>query len=131
VTVITQGTFAHLPDLDDDEIVAQLRYALDHGWAISIEYTDDPHPRNLYWEMWGLPMFEVTDPSRVLAEIQACRAHVPGQHVKVNAFDSSKGRETIVLSFLVQRPEIDPDFRLELQHGPGRTARYTLHARPS
>ena len=31
------------------------RYALRNGWAISVEYTDDPHPRNSYWEMWGLP----------------------------------------------------------------------------
>ena len=58
---ITQGTFSFLPDLTDEQIEAQIRYALDHGWAISIEYTDDPHPRNTYWEMWGLPMFDLDD----------------------------------------------------------------------
>ena len=57
---ITQGTFSFLPDLTDEQIAAQVRYALDHGWAISVEYTDDPHPRNSYWEMWGLPMFDLT-----------------------------------------------------------------------
>ena len=24
-----------------------------NGWAVSVEYTDDPHPRNTYWEMCG------------------------------------------------------------------------------
>ena len=43
---ITQGTFSFLPDLTDEQIVAQIRYALDHGWAMSVEHTDDPHPRN-------------------------------------------------------------------------------------
>ena len=52
---ITQGTFSFLPDLTDEQIEAQIRYALRHGWAMSVEYTDDPHPRNAYWEMWGLP----------------------------------------------------------------------------
>ena len=41
---ITQGTFSYLPDLTDEQIAAQVRYALDHGWAISVEFTDDPHP---------------------------------------------------------------------------------------
>ena len=43
---ITQGTFSFLPDLSDDEIRAQIDYAIEQGWAIGVEYTDDPHPRN-------------------------------------------------------------------------------------
>ncbi|SUA45320.1 Ribulose bisphosphate carboxylase small chain, chromosomal [Nocardia africana] len=50
---LRQGTFSHLPDLTDAEIGAQIRYALLNNWPVSIEYTDDPHPRNVYWEMWG------------------------------------------------------------------------------
>jgi ribulose-bisphosphate carboxylase small chain len=124
--MITQGTFALLPDLEDDEIEAQLRYALDNGWAISVERTDDPHPRNVFWELWALPMFELTDPRGVMVEINACREAFPRHYVKVNAFDNRKGRETIALSFLVQRPAEEPGFRLERQHGAGRTNRYTL-----
>ena len=30
---ITQGTFSYLPDLTDDEIAAQLQYAVDQGWS--------------------------------------------------------------------------------------------------
>ena len=62
---ITQGTFSFLPDLTDDEIKAQIRYAIANGWALAVEYTDDPHPRNSYWEMWDLPMFDVVDASGV------------------------------------------------------------------
>ena len=50
---VTQGTFSFLPDLTDEEIEAQIAYALGHGWAILVEHTDDPHPRNTYWDMWG------------------------------------------------------------------------------
>jgi len=125
--MITQGTFGCLPDLDDDQIAAQLSYAVDHGWAISIELTDDPHPLNRFWEMWGLPLFDLTGPQAALHEIRACRQAFPDQYVRVNAFDSRKGRESIVLSFLVQRPAVEPGFRLERQAGPGRRMRYTLH----
>ena len=58
---ITQGTFSFLPDFTDEQIEAQMRVlASRNGWSISIEYTDDPHPRNAYWEMWGLPHFDLT-----------------------------------------------------------------------
>ena len=42
---ITQGTFSFLPDFTDEQIEAQMSYA-SNGWSLSIEYTDDPHPRN-------------------------------------------------------------------------------------
>jgi len=32
------------------QITAQVKYALSKGWALGIEYTDDPHPRNTYWK---------------------------------------------------------------------------------
>ena len=43
---ITQGAFSFLPDLTDEQIDAQVKYSISKGWSISIEYTDDPHPRN-------------------------------------------------------------------------------------
>jgi hypothetical protein len=45
---ITQGTFSYLPDFTDEEITAQISYALENGWPLSVEFTDDPHPRNTY-----------------------------------------------------------------------------------
>jgi ribulose-bisphosphate carboxylase small chain len=125
---ITQGTFSYLPDLTDDEILAQIRYCLDNGWPLSVEYTDDPHPRNTYWEMWDLPMFDLKDPAGVMMELNACRTAHPQHYVKLNAYDASLGRQTTALSFIVQRPEREPGFRLERQEGADRQVRYTTHS---
>ena len=70
---ITQGQFSFLPDLTDEEIRLQIEYGLGKGYAWSVEYTDDPHPRNTYWEMFGMPMFDLNDAAGVLMEMNACR----------------------------------------------------------
>jgi ribulose-bisphosphate carboxylase small chain len=132
---ITQGTFSFLPDLGHDQIRRQVEYALRQGWALSVESTDDPHPRNVYWDMWGEPMFDLADPDPLLREMAACRAAHPDRYVKVNAFDATSGWETVRLSFIVQRPLEREARLLERQGGPGRTQRYTLRgyaaARPA
>ncbi len=126
---ITQGTFSFLPDLTDTQIKAQVQYCLEQGWAVSVEYTDDPHPRNNYWEMWGLPMFDLKDAAGVFGEIAACRATFPNLYVRVNAFDSTRGWETVRLSFLVQRPQKEDGFRLDRTEGEGRVQRYAMRHR--
>jgi ribulose-bisphosphate carboxylase small chain len=125
---ITQGTFSFLPDLTDEQIRAQVEYILQQGWAPSIEFTDDPHPRNTYWELWGLPMFDLKDAAGVLMEVRACRAQYPDHYIKVNAFDSTHGFETLRLSFIVNRPENENGFRLVRQEIDGRAIRYTLQS---
>jgi len=125
---ITQGTFSFLPDLTDAQINAQIEYALDRGWAISVEHTDDPHPRNTYWEIWGMPMFDLGDAAGAIAEVQACRRAFPDHYIKLNAFDSSRGWETVRLSFIVQRPDEEPGFGLERQEVAGRSIRYTTRS---
>jgi ribulose-bisphosphate carboxylase small chain len=125
---ITQGTFSYLPDFTDDEVLAQIDYALANGWPLSVEYTDDPHPRNSFWEMWGLPMFDLRDPAGVLMEVNACRTAHPNGYVKLNAYDAGLGRQTTAFSFIVQRPAEEHGFRLDRQEGPDRSIRYTTHA---
>jgi len=125
---ITQGTFSFLPDLTDAEIRAQLEYALDQGWAIGIEYTDDPHPRNFYWEMWGNPLFDLRDASAVMSEIDACRKAHPETYVRVSAFDSTRGFETTRLSFIVNRPTHEPGFLLKRHETDGRHIQYTIES---
>ncbi|GEL19881.1 ribulose bisphosphate carboxylase small subunit [Pseudonocardia asaccharolytica] len=125
---ITQGTFSYLPDLTDEEITAQIQYALGNGWPLSVEFTDDPHPRNTYWEMWGLPMFDLADAAGVLMEVNACRTAHPDKYVKLNAYDARLGRQTTALSFIVQRPAHEPGFRLERQETSDRQIRYTTHS---
>ena len=125
---ITQGQFSFLPELSDEQITRQLKYAIDNDWAVNVEYTDDPHPRNTYWEMWGLPMFDVADPAGILLEINACREAFPDRYIRVSAFDDSPGVESLRLSFIVNRPEQEPGFRLEREDAAGRSMRYKLHA---
>ena len=127
---ITQGTFSFLPDFTDEQIVAQISYALEHGWAMSVEHTDDPHPRNPYWEMWGTPLFDlpVEQADVVLREVRACREAHPDQHIKLLAYDSSKGRQTTALSFIVHRARGEPDFQLDRTESHDRVQRYRLRA---
>ena len=124
---ITQGQFSYLPDLTDAEISLQIQHGLRKGYAWSVEYTDDPHPRNTYWEMFGLPMFDLKDAAGIMMEVQSCRRTFPQQYIRLMAFDSTRGVETIVMSFIVNRPEHEPGFGLTRQEAPGRTLRYTVH----
>jgi len=126
---ITQGTFSFLPDFTDEQIAAQIRYALNHGWAMSVEYTDDPHPRNSYWEMWGLPLFDQPhdEDQVVLREVWACREAHPRHYIKLIAYDCSLGRQTTALSFIVNRPAEEPGFRLDRIESHDRVVRYRLH----
>jgi ribulose-bisphosphate carboxylase small chain len=125
---LTQGTFSFLPDLTDDQIRAQVEYCLSQGWALSIEYTDDPHPRNTYWEMFGQPMFDLHDAAGVMAELESARATFPGRYIKLNAFDATRGVESVRLSFIVNRPATEPGFALIREEAAGRAIRYTIRS---
>jgi ribulose-bisphosphate carboxylase small chain len=125
---LTQGTFSFLPDLSDLQIKAQIAYCLQQGWAVSIEYTDDPHPRNTYWNMFGIPMFDLRDAAAIMREVEDCRRTFPNHYVKVNAFDAARGVESLRLSFIVSRPADEPGFGLVREEGPGRQVRYTTHS---
>ena len=124
---LTQGMFSFLPDLTDEQISKQVQYALDHNWPISIEYTDDPHPRNSYWEMYGLPMFDIKDAVAILADIKKAVAEHPNAYVKVNAYDARLGRQTTAMSFIVGRPADEPGFRVNRTTGKDRQISYSIH----
>ena len=125
---LTQGAFSYLPDLTDEQILSQVKYIISNGWAVSIEWTEDPHPRNSYWELWGLPLFGIKDASVVMYELDQARAAHPTTYIKLNAFDAARGVESCALSFIVQRPYEEPGFYLERQEVEGRNLRYTIHS---
>jgi ribulose-bisphosphate carboxylase small chain len=122
---ITQGQFSFLPDLSDAEITQQIGYGLAKGYAWSVEYTDDPHPRNTYWDMFGMPMFDLKDAAGVLMEVNDCRKAFPRHYIRLMAFDATRGVESIAMSFIVNRPAEEPGFTLERQEIGGRSMRYT------
>ena len=123
---LTQGQFSFLPDLTDEQITAQIQYALQQGWAVNVEFTDDPHPRNTYWEMWGLPMFDLKDPAGILYEINECRKAYPNHYIRVTAYDSTRGWETPRMSFIVNRPKEEPGFGLVRTETNDRHIVYTV-----
>ena len=95
---------------------------------MNIEYTDDPHPRNTYWEMFGNPMFDLKDPAGILMEINECRKTFPNFYIRVTAFDSTHGWEAPRMSYIVNRPENEPGFRLTREERGGRTQGYTIQS---
>ena len=125
---VTQGQFSYLPDLTDAQITKQIEYALKQNYAIGVEYTDDPHPRNTYWEMYGNPMFDLKDPAGILQEINACRKTFPSHYVRVTAFDSTQGVESVRMSFIVNRPANEPGFRLVRSEQAGRNIGYSVES---
>nr|YP_009488572.1 ribulose-1,5-bisphosphate carboxylase/oxygenase small subunit [Grateloupia filicina]AWD77380.1 ribulose-1,5-bisphosphate carboxylase/oxygenase small subunit [Grateloupia filicina]BCB14910.1 ribulose-1,5-bisphosphate carboxylase/oxygenase small subunit [Grateloupia asiatica] len=125
---LTQGTFSFLPDLTDEQINKQINYAISQNWAINIEFTEDPHPRNNYWELWGLPLFDISDAATVMYEINSCRKQYSSQYIKVNAFDNTRGTESCVLSFIVNRPAYEPGFELVRSEDIGRNQKYSFRS---
>jgi ribulose-bisphosphate carboxylase small chain len=111
---LTQGCFSFLPDLTDQQIEKQIAYCINRGWAMNVEWTDDPHPRNSYWELWGLPLFDVKDPGSVMFELREARK------------SCAAGTESCVMSFIVNRPTNEPGFYLERQECEGRRIAYTI-----
>ena len=127
---ITQGTFSFLPELTDEQITRQVAYCQRNGWAVNIEFTDDPHPRNTYWEMWGQPMFDLKDPARCPLRIERVPEGLQEPHVytcvRVRCYRRD-GRAFVCRS-LTDRPEDEPGFALQRQEADGRSIRYTTRA---
>jgi ribulose-bisphosphate carboxylase small chain len=124
---VTQGTFSYLPPFTDEEIRAQVEYCIRNGWAVSIEHTDDIHPRNTYWEMYGPPMFDLKNADPVMEKLAQCRLEFPDRYIRVIGFDSRRTKATITLSFIVQRPKEEPGFRMERMDYRDRQMKYSLH----
>ena len=123
---LTQGCFSFLPDLTDQQIEKQIAYAISRGWAMNVEWTDDPHPRNSYWDLWGLPLFDIKDVGSVMYELNEARKACPNGYIRINAFDASYGVESCVMSFIASRPSNEPGFYLDRTDGPGRQIIYSI-----
>src|SRR3979490_2254434 len=121
---VTQGCFSFLPDLTDEQISRQVQYCLHNGWAVNIEFTDDPPSRNNFLENGGLARVELRAPG-VLMELTECRKVYGDRYIRLSAFDSSHGWESVRLSFIVNRPKEEPGFPLERHEVDGRNIRYT------
>ncbi|EAV42538.1 putative ribulose-1,5-bisphosphate carboxylase small subunit protein [Stappia aggregata IAM 12614] len=126
---ITQGCFSFLPDLTDAQISAQIEYCLQQDWAIGVEFTNDPHPRNTYWDMWGNPMFDLRDAKGVMMELEDCRKAHPDAYIRINAFDDERGIESVKMSFIVNRPVAEPTIHLQRVDFVDRAQKYSWDMR--
>merc|ERR1712087_67630 len=78
--------------------------------------------------MWGLPLFDIKDPAAVLFELNMARKAHPNMYIKLACFDNTRGIESCVLSFIVQRPAYEPGFKLVRQEVQGRTLTSTIES---
>ena len=126
---ITQGAFAYLPMLNDKQIEKQIKYCLSNNWAINIEFTQDPHTRNIYCKLWVLPLFYVKNVHDVMYELNECCLVNFDHYIKIKrqAFDASKGFETCVFSCLVDRPVHEPKVYLQRTEIEGRFQHYSIN----
>jgi len=62
----------------------------------------------------------------VLTELQECRKAFPNYYIRLMAFDSTRGVESVAMSFIVNRPKDEPGFGLVRQEAHNRTMRYTV-----
>jgi ribulose-bisphosphate carboxylase small chain len=71
-------------------------------------------------------MFDLNDAAGVMLELKSCRGTFPNHYIRLVAFDSTRGVETIVMSFIVNRPPTEPGFGLVRQEVNGRSMHYTI-----
>ena len=55
-----------------------------------------------------MPMFDLKDAAGVVQEMEECRKTFRDHYIRVMAFDSTRGIESIAMSFIVNRPANEP-----------------------
>ena len=96
---------SYLAQLDGRQLARQIQYLLDEGFVPAIEYVRQPDPRDHYWGMWKLPLFQARAVEDVLTEIQACKTAHPDCFIKVIGYD--RRRQTQAVSLVVHQPRQD------------------------
>jgi ribulose-bisphosphate carboxylase small chain len=126
---ITQGCFSFLPDLTTSRSPRRSSILPRQRLGVGVEYTDDPHPRNTYWEMWGNPMFDLKDAKGVMMELEECRKAHPDAYIRINAFDDERGIESVKMSFIVNRPPEEPKLHMQRTDFVDRAQKYAWDVR--
>ena len=74
-------------------------------------------------------MFDLKDAAGVMMEIRDCRKANPEHYIRLNAFDSTRGWETVRMSFIVTRPKNEPKFDMTRTDVRGRTVNYQMSSK--
>jgi ribulose-bisphosphate carboxylase small chain len=73
-------------------------------------------------------MFDLKDPAAILLEINDCRKTFASHYIRVTAFDSTQGVESVRMSYIVNRPAVEPGFRLVRSELGGRNIGYGIES---
>ncbi len=76
-------------------------------------------------------MFDLKDAAGVMMEVRNCRKAFPRHYIRLMAFDSTRGVESIAMSFIVNRPEHEPGFGLTRQEAVAARCAIPCTARAS
>jgi ribulose-bisphosphate carboxylase small chain len=85
----------YLAQLDERQLGRQIQHLLDEGFVPAIEYVRQPDPRDHYWGMWKLPLFQAR-------AVEACAAAHPDCFIKLIGYD--RRRQTQPVSLVVHQP---------------------------
>jgi ribulose-bisphosphate carboxylase small chain len=124
---ITQGQFSFLPDLTDEEITLQIEYGL-QGLRLERRVHRRPAPAQ---HLLGDVRHADVRPAgrgRRADGTEELPQDLPQPLHPLMAFDSTRGVESIAMSFIVNRPANEPGFGLVRQEINGRSMRYTVHS---
>ncbi len=91
------GTFSYLPEMDDGGLRQQVAYLVRQGLTPAIEHVEPARATATYWYLWKLPLFGVTDPDAVVAELRRCRDANPGHHVRLIGYDNHRQTQGVSL----------------------------------
>ncbi len=105
-------TFAFLPPLSPQQVEAQLIYALQQGWLLTLDYIEAPYQSGWYWFPWAIPPARINSATNqsepltaghVTAQIEACARRHPFAFIRLSAFNA-KTQQTD-LSFIARTPQ--------------------------
>ena len=95
-------TLSYLPPLSDAQIAKQIQYMIDQGYIPGVEFSESSDPKQRYWTLWKLPLFNAGTVNEVLNEVKSCRSEYSSNFIRVVGFDNVK--QCQVLSFIVHKP---------------------------
>ncbi|MBP2448297.1 ribulose bisphosphate carboxylase small subunit [Rhizobium leguminosarum] len=72
----------------------------------------------------GNPMFDLRDAKGVMMELADCHKANPDHYIRINAFDNTRGWETVRTSFIANRPDVEPRLDMARFDTRGRSQLY-------
>jgi ribulose-bisphosphate carboxylase small chain len=70
-------------------------------------------------------MFDLKDPKGAMMDLDECRKAHGDSYIRINAFDSSRGFETVMMSFIVNRPKEEPKLHMTRTDVVSRSQTYS------